>query len=139
LAGTSMLGELANLGAIVWQDGDEAASLLVQAQESFGNAEFAIGNVKKIAAAQQLAQTLPGFVVSACIALIAGIGFVMDGHSSIGADRQTVNQLFEIRAMIFAEPAAKLDRLGVLMLVGAAKFDSKSYRYGSGWSEYRRL
>jgi len=61
--------------------------------------------------------------MGAVVDLVAGIGFEMNGHRSVGADGQRVNQLLEIGAMVFAEAPAQLDRFGVLVRVGAAEFD----------------
>ena len=87
-------GEGVGLRAPARQNGQETCSLLIQAQERVFDAQFTVRHVKKIRAAQQTTQALPGFPMGAVIALVAGVGFKMDRHRSIGADRQRVDELF---------------------------------------------
>src|SRR5258708_4864431 len=61
--------------------------------------------------------------MGAVIALIARVNLEVDRHGTIGTDRQTINQLLEIGAMILAEAAEQLHRLGVLVRISAAEFN----------------
>src|SRR5882724_1492692 len=118
-----LTSEGADLGAAARQNRDEARPLFIQAQQGVFGAKFTIRYVKEIRASQQTAQALPSLPVGAVIGLIACVGFKVNGHRSIGTDRQTVDQLLEIGTMIFAEAAEQLHRLWVLMRVSAAEFN----------------
>jgi hypothetical protein len=99
--------------------------LLVQLEQGWASTEFAVGDVKEIAPAQQPTQALPGFPMSGVVGLIAGIGFEMDGHGAIGTDGEAVDELFEVGTVVFAIAATQLQPLGMLVGVSARELDGR--------------
>jgi len=61
--------------------------------------------------------------MSAVVGLIAGVCLEVDRDRAVGADRQGINQLPEIGAVVLAEPAAQLQGVGFLVRVGTGELD----------------
>jgi hypothetical protein len=97
--------------------------LPVQAQKSLPGAEFAVGHVEEVVAAQDLAEALPGFPMGGVIGLVAGVSLEMDRDRSVGADGQAIDEVFEVGAVVLAEAAAPLHGVGFSMSIGAGKLD----------------
>src|SRR5438552_671805 len=57
------------------------------------------------------------------VGLVTVIGFVMNGDGSVGGHTQAIDQLLEVRAVVFAEASAQLDCFGVLLGIGPGEFN----------------
>jgi hypothetical protein len=64
-------------------------------------ANLIVGHIEEIGFAGNPAQGIPGLNVYGIIGAIAGVGFIVNGNRPIGADRKVVDDLLEIRAMVF--------------------------------------
>ena len=121
--GQAVVGESPDLTAGARQDGDKAPVLPIDPQEGFAHAQLAVGDIDEVALAQQTAQRLPDLPMGGIVGLVAVVGLVMNGDGSVGGDTQAVNQLLEIRAVVFAEAPAQLNGSGELVGVGPGKLD----------------
>jgi hypothetical protein len=65
-------------------------------------ADLAVGHIEEIGLAGNPAQGIPGLNVHGIIGAIAGIGFIVNRDRPISADREVVDNLLEIGAMVFA-------------------------------------
>ena len=86
------------------QDCDEAASLTSDRIHVVRGRQFAVRDVHEVGPFHQLGQQLPGRLVRLVVRDVAAGGLKIDRHAAIFRDRQNVEQLFEIRPMVFVVP-----------------------------------
>ena len=67
-------------------------------QQLLMGADLAVCHIQKIGLAGNLAQRIPGLNVQGIVGAITGVGFVVNGDRTIGADREVVDDLLEIGA-----------------------------------------
>ena len=76
--------------------------------------DLAIRYIQKIGGTGNLTQRIPGLNVQGIIGAITGVGFIVKGDRAIGADREVVDDLLEIGAMVFAVALGKVQPGGRL-------------------------
>ena len=102
-------------------DGDESALVAIDVQKRLADTELGICDVEEVRTADQASQHLPVVPVQAVISAIAVVGFKQDGNGPVIGHRQLVNQLPEVRTMIFAEAANQLHGPALLLLVSSCE------------------
>ena len=70
--------------------------------ELFVSTDFAVGYIKEIRFSCNAAQCIPRFYVCCVIIGVSGIGFIVYGNGAICTNRQTVNHLLEVGAVVLA-------------------------------------
>ena len=117
------------LAAGLRQHGDEPPAALVQVGHVLGGGQLAVGHVEEVAAAGQFAKQLPGLLVRLVVDRVAAFGAEVDRHAAIVAEREDVEQLLQVRAMVLvvapgdcqggpAAAGALFGRIGVVAVEG---------------------
>ncbi len=77
-------------------------------------AEFTVSHIEEISVAKQVPQSQPILLMNCIVRGIAIQDVTADRHGSIGSHRAVIDQLFEIRAVVFVIAARNTSRtLGV--------------------------
>ena len=77
-------------------------------------ADLAVSHIQEIGFTGNPAQRIPSLNVQGIIGAITGVGFIVNGDRAIGADREVVDDLLEIGAMVFAVALGKVQPRGRL-------------------------
>ena len=82
-------------------------------QQLLMGADLAVSHIQEIGFTGHPAQSIPSLNVQGIIGAISGVGF-MNGDRAIGADRELVDDLLEIGAMVLAVALGKVQARGRL-------------------------
>jgi hypothetical protein len=108
-------------------DSQETPVLVSDQLEVVLGAEFAIGNVEEVAVAQQFIQSEPIPLMNFVVRGVTIKDVTADGHGAIGSHGAIIDQLFEIRAVVFVVASCDASRtiaVGDGELVGVLTQDS---------------
>ena len=92
------------------QDGDEPTVLARQMREARARAEFAVGDVEEVGAADDLAERVPGVHVGHDVTGLAVQGPVVDRHRAVDRHGEDEEQLLEIRPMVLVVAVGNAER-----------------------------
>ncbi len=66
----------------------------------FGGGQLAVGHVKEIVAASQLAEQIPGGAVRAVVGSVATLDSELNGHGTVTRHGEDIEELLEVGAMV---------------------------------------
>jgi hypothetical protein len=92
------------LGAGAGQGAHEAAAVLMEIGHVLGGGQLAVGHVEEVAAAGQLAEQVPGGAVRTVVGGVAALDAELHGHGAVAGDREDIEELLEVGAMVLVVP-----------------------------------
>jgi hypothetical protein len=82
--------------------GEKSAAVLIDVRHVLGTRQLAVGEVKEVASAGQLAEQVPGGVVGLIVGGIAAPGLEIDRDPAVVGDGEDEQQLLEVGAVVLA-------------------------------------
>ena len=88
------------LAAGAGQDAQEAAAVPMDVGHILGGGQLAVGHIKEVAAAGQLAEQVPSGDVRAIVGGVAALDAELHRHGAVARNGEDVEQLLEVGAMV---------------------------------------